>query len=84
MALITERRRPQDGRVGVRVGNRDVDLRVSTLPSSDGEKLVMRVFEAAQMTQGLDQIFTERRTLDAVRSAIERPHGAIVVRTKTR
>ena len=76
---ITEKRRPQDGRVGVRVGNRDVDLRVSTLPSSNGEKLVMRVFEAAQMLQGLDQIFTERRTLEAVRNAIERPYGAIVV-----
>ncbi len=76
---ITEKRRPQDGRVGVRVGTRDVDLRVSTLPSSDGEKLVMRVFEAAQMLQGLDQIFSEKRTLDAIRTAIERPYGAIVV-----
>lgn len=76
---ITERRRPQDGRIGVRVGNRDVDLRVSTLPSSDGEKLVMRVFEASQMLQGLEQIFSERRTLEAVKNAIERPYGAIVV-----
>lgn len=76
---ITERRRPQDGRIGVRIGDRDVDLRVSTLPSSEGEKLVMRVFEAAQMLQGVDQIFFERRTLTAVRAALERPYGAIVV-----
>ena len=76
---ITERRRPQDGRIGVRVGTRSVDLRVSTLPSSNGEKLVMRVFEASQMLQGLDQIFKEKHTLNAVRAAIDRPYGAIVV-----
>lgn len=76
---IAERRRPQDGRIGVRVGRRDVDLRVSTLPASEGEKLVMRVFEAAAMLRALDQIFVERSTLAAVREALQRPYGAIVV-----
>ncbi len=76
---IAERRRPQDGRIGVRVGRRDVDLRVSTLPASEGEKLVMRVFEAAAMLQPLEQIFVEQGTLSAMRDVLQRPYGAIVV-----
>ncbi len=76
---IAERRRPQDGRIGVRVGRRDVDLRVSTLPASEGEKLVMRVFEAAAMLRPLDQIFVEQGTLSAIREVLQRPYGAIVV-----
>jgi type IV pilus assembly protein PilB len=76
---IAERRRPQDGRIGVRVGRRDIDLRVSTLPASEGEKLVMRVLEAAAMVRPLDQIFIEQRTLAAVRDALQRPYGSIVV-----
>ncbi len=76
---IAERRRPQDGRIGVRVGRRDVDLRVSTLPASEGEKLVMRVFEAAAMLRPLEQIFVEEGTLLAMQEVLQRPYGAIVV-----
>ncbi|MDH3728210.1 MAG: GspE/PulE family protein, partial [Myxococcales bacterium] len=76
---IAEKRRPQDGRIGVRVGRRDVDLRVSTLPASEGEKLVMRVFEAAAMLRPLEQIFVEEGTLSAMRDVLQRPYGAIVV-----
>ncbi len=76
---IAEKRRPQDGRIGVRVGRRDVDLRVSTLPASEGEKLVMRVFEAAAMLRPLEEIFVEEGTLSAMRDVLQRPYGAIVV-----
>jgi type IV pilus assembly protein PilB len=76
---IAERRRPQDGRIGVRVGRRDVDLRVSTLPASEGEKLVMRVFEASSMLRPLEQIFVEQHTLSAMRDVLQQPYGAIVV-----
>lgn len=76
---IAERRRPQDGRIGVRVGQRDVDLRVSTLPASEGEKLVMRVFEASAMLRPLEQIFVEQGTLTAVRDVLQQPYGGIVV-----
>ena len=76
---ITERRLPQDGRVGLRAAKREVDLRVSTLPASRGEKVVMRVFEAATMLRPLDAIFMDHRVLGAVRSALNRPHGAIIV-----
>ena len=76
---ITEKRRPQDGRVGLRSGRRDVDFRISTLPASRGEKVVMRMFEASNMMRPLEQIFIERDTLEAVRAALSRPYGALIV-----
>ncbi len=76
---ITERRLPQDGRIGVKVGRREVDLRVSTLPSSRGEKIALRIFEAAATVRPLDSIFHDPRVLTALRSAINRPYGALVV-----
>ncbi|MCB9561647.1 MAG: Flp pilus assembly complex ATPase component TadA [Kofleriaceae bacterium] len=76
---ITERRLPQDGRIGLRAARRDVDLRVSTLPASRGEKLVLRVLEAASMMRPLDAILLEPRLLAALRAAINRPYGAVVV-----
>ena len=76
---ITERRLPQDGRIGVRVGRREVDIRVSTIPTSRGEKIALRVFEAATMQRPLETIFHDERTLEAVRAAIQRPYGAIIV-----
>ncbi|HWO20302.1 MAG TPA: ATPase, T2SS/T4P/T4SS family [Kofleriaceae bacterium] len=76
---VTERRLPQDGRLGVRVGRREVDIRISTMPASRGEKVALRVFEAAAMQRQLETIFYDAATLDAVRAAIQRPYGAIVV-----
>ena len=76
---ITERRLPQDGRIGLRVGRRDVDLRVSTIPTLRGEKVVMRLFEAATMTRPLETIVSEPRTLAMLRTALARPYGAVVV-----
>jgi type IV pilus assembly protein PilB len=76
---VTERRLPQDGRLGLRIGRREVDIRVSTVPSSRGEKVALRVFEAATMLRPLEQIFADRDILEAVQLAIQRPYGAIVV-----
>jgi len=76
---VTERRLPQDGRLGLRVGRREVDIRVSTVPSSRGEKVALRVFEAATMLRPLEQIFHDQAILEAVQLAIQRPYGAIVV-----
>ncbi len=76
---ITERRLPQDGRISLRAGRRDVDLRISTLPASRGEKVVMRILEAGSMLRPLDGIFLEARLLSTVRATINRPHGAVVV-----
>ncbi|HET9624118.1 MAG TPA: ATPase, T2SS/T4P/T4SS family [Kofleriaceae bacterium] len=76
---ITERRLPQDGRLAVRVGKREVDIRVSTVPSSRGEKIALRVFEAATMQRPLEAIFHDPSVLDAMHAAIQRPYGAIVI-----
>jgi type IV pilus assembly protein PilB len=76
---ITERRLPQDGRIGIKIGRREVDLRISTLPSSRGEKIALRVFEAAATMRPLDSIFHDAKVLNAMRAAIHRPYGAIIV-----
>jgi type IV pilus assembly protein PilB len=76
---ITERRLPQDGRIGLNAGRREIDLRVSTLPANRGEKIVMRILEAAGSTRQLEQIFFEPNVLTAVRRALNRPYGGIIV-----
>jgi type IV pilus assembly protein PilB len=76
---VTERRLPQDGRLGVRVGRREIDIRISTIPTSRGEKVALRVFEAASMLRPLETIFHDPPILEAVHVAIQRPYGAIIV-----
>jgi type IV pilus assembly protein PilB len=76
---ITERRLPQDGRIGLSTGRREIDLRVSSLPANRGEKIVLRILEAAGSTRQLEQIFFEPNVLTAVRKALNRPYGGIVV-----
>jgi type IV pilus assembly protein PilB len=76
---ITERRLPQDGRIGIKIGRREVDLRISTLPSSRGEKIALRVLEAAATVRPIDSIFHDPRVLAAMRSTINRPYGALVI-----
>ena len=76
---ITERRLPQDGRIGLTAGKRDIDLRVSTLPANRGEKIALRILEAAGSTRSLEQIFLDPAILTAVRKALNRPYGGIVI-----
>jgi type II secretory ATPase GspE/PulE/Tfp pilus assembly ATPase PilB-like protein/CRP-like cAMP-binding protein len=76
---VTERRLPQDGRLGVRVGKREVDIRISTIPTSRGEKVALRVFEAATMLRPLEAIFHDTPILEAAHLVIQRPYGALVV-----
>lgn len=76
---ITERRRPQDGRIGLRAGKRDIDLRVSSLPASRGEKIVMRILDSATGTRPLGQVFLDERVLTMARRALNRPWGGIVI-----
>ena len=75
---ISERRTPQDGRIGVRIGRREVDLRVSIVPASRGDTIVMRVVEAANALRPLDGIFIEPKTLAAVRAVLNRPSGMVI------
>lgn len=76
---ITERRLPQDGRIGMKIGKREVDARISTMPASRGEKIVMRLFEAASLSRPLDAIIHEPSVLKELRAAINRPYGAVII-----
>jgi type IV pilus assembly protein PilB len=76
---ITERRVPQDGRINMRYRDSDIDLRVSSLPTQFGEKVTMRVLDASGAPAGLDDRGFSERDLTAIRQAIARPEGMILV-----
>ena len=76
---IAEHRKPQDGRVHVRVQGREVDLRISTLPTVLGEKIVMRVLDRRNITFDLDKLGIAPEPLAGVRSMLARPHGLVLV-----
>jgi type IV pilus assembly protein PilB len=70
---------PQDGRLTVHLPDREVDLRVSTLPTSHGEKVVMRLFDKGAFERQISNLGLEGRTLDAFRNAIRQPYGMILI-----
>ena len=76
---IAERRLPQDGRIRVKMLNKVIDFRVSTLPSKFGEKVVMRILDKSNISFGLDQLITHKETLNLIREMISRPFGIIFV-----
>ncbi len=76
---IAERRLPQDGRMRVRVGGKDYDLRVSVLPTVHGEKIVLRVLDKTNLSASIDKLGLDAETFKQVKNAIEAPHGLILV-----
>ncbi len=76
---IAERRLPQDGRMRVKVSGKDFDLRVSVLPTVHGEKIVMRVLDKSNLTASIDKLGLDPETFKQVKSAIDAPHGLILV-----
>jgi type IV pilus assembly protein PilB len=76
---IAERRLPQDGRMRVKVGGKDYDLRVSILPTVHGEKIVLRVLDKSNLSASIDKLGLDEGTLKQVRTAIDAPHGLILV-----
>ena len=76
---ISERRLPQDGKIKVTVGGRAIDLRVSTLPTNHGEKVVIRVLDSKSILRGLDQLGMEQDITDTFRQQIGLPHGILLV-----
>ncbi|MEP0847922.1 MAG: Flp pilus assembly complex ATPase component TadA [Phycisphaerae bacterium] len=76
---IAERRLPQDGRIELLVERRQVDLRVSVLPTMFGESVVMRVLDRTQVNLDLAQIGLREDDLKIVRQLIDKPHGIIIV-----
>jgi len=76
---LAEKRRPQDGRIKTSTNNKDVELRVSTVPVAFGEKVVIRVFDPDVLLQDLDSMGFHPRELSLYNSFIHRPNGIILV-----
>lgn len=76
---ISERRLPQDGRFNIRVKDRNIDVRVSTMPVQWGESVVMRLLDQSENALGLDKIGMPGRILRRFRHFIRQPHGLILV-----
>ncbi|HEX3044731.1 MAG TPA: type II secretion system ATPase GspE [Bacillota bacterium] len=76
---ITERRIPQDGRIKVKINNKDLDLRVAVAPAVHGETAVLRILNRESIMLGLDQLGLSDRNLAAFNRLINKPHGMILV-----
>lgn len=76
---IAERRLPQDGRVSGVIGGRQIDLRVATLPTNYGEKVVLRVLENSTAMRGLDELGFLPESLEVYRRSFTKPYGTILV-----
>jgi type II secretory ATPase GspE/PulE/Tfp pilus assembly ATPase PilB-like protein len=76
---IAERRRPQDGRLRIRVDERPVDMRVSIMPSADGENVVLRILDRGAVALRLSDLGINDRVLNLLRKVKERPHGLFLV-----
>jgi len=76
---IAEKRIPQDGRIQVRIGNRSIDLRVSTLPTAFGERIVLRLLEKDQKVLNLIELGLNEHNLYDLQNIIHISHGIILV-----
>ena len=76
---IAEHRLPQDGRIKLRQGGREIDFRVSTLPILNGERIVLRILDKGNVTLGLNHIGMDEAILDSFRKMIQLPEGILLV-----
>ena len=76
---IAERRLPQDGRFRIRVSGKEVDLRISVLPTVHGEKIVIRLLDKSTLSGSVDHLGMDEMTLGKFKEAIDAPHGLILV-----
>jgi len=76
---IAEKRLPQDGRISLRIAGRAVDVRVSTMPSGHGERVVLRLLDKQAGRLDLEQLGMSAKDLEAVTRIIQRPHGIVLV-----
>ncbi len=75
---ITERRKPQDGRIKIKVHDRTIDLRVSVIPQMDGENIVMRILDQSSLQLDLRKLGFEPQELDLYHECIRSPYGMIL------
>lgn len=76
---IAERRKPQDGRIQAAINERDIDVRVSTLPTTSGEKVVMRILDSANLVFDLSQLGFRPELTAKFKRMLEHPHGLMLV-----
>jgi general secretion pathway protein E len=76
---ISEKRKPQDGRIKTERDGREIELRVSTLPTAFGEKVVIRVFDPENLVQDIAELGFEPDEKDLFERFIDQPHGLILV-----
>jgi type IV pilus assembly protein PilB len=76
---ISERRLPQDGRISIKIDDRSIDFRVSTVPAKFGEKIVMRILDKSASLLPLDQLIVDASTVEKFRWMINQPYGIIYV-----
>jgi type IV pilus assembly protein PilB len=76
---IAERRVPQDGRIGLMVGGKPIDMRVATLPTVYGEKVVMRLLDKSNVMLNLEDLGFAAKALKRFQKSFSKPYGAILV-----
>ncbi|CAD5109757.1 type II secretion system ATPase GspE [Zestomonas carbonaria] len=76
---IAEKRVPQDGRISLRVGGREVDIRVSTLPSANGERVVLRLLDKQAGRLTLQHLGMSERDRQLMEETVRKPHGILLV-----
>ena len=76
---IAENRLPQDGRIQLKIGKKDIDIRVSIFPTHYGERVVMRLLNKSDMSFDLETIGFSKDMLQKFRKALNKPHGVILV-----
>jgi type IV pilus assembly protein PilB len=76
---LDEKRKPQDGRFSARIEGKKIDFRVSTFPAYHGEKVVMRILDQDAGVKKIEDIGFDQRIIDAIRRAMGRPYGMILI-----
>ena len=76
---VVEKRRPQDGRIKTRSGEQDIELRISTLPTAFGEKLVMRIFDPEVLVRDFSELGFAEEDQKRWKEMTERPNGIVLV-----
>jgi general secretion pathway protein E len=76
---VSERRLPQDGRVRLRIGTKEIDLRISTIPTVFGERLVLRILDKSNRLVGLEELGLIEKDFEIIERIIKKPHGLILV-----
>ena len=75
---IDETRLPQDGRFSIKIGDKSIDFRVSTFPTTLGEKAAMRILDPEEGLKKFDELGLEGRNFEVIREAMQKPYGLIL------